>query len=249
MRRVTDALAAQHIPIVVIDPLGMGASSRPALADYSLTRQAARVTAVLDSLQIARVVVVAQGTSATIALHLAADRPSRIMAVVSLAGGLVDRQGTRGVRLALALAPALDNVVGRSIGRHKFVAAMRDQSSSDAWITDDVVRAYLEPYEHNLRGALRVLRAMNDAVEPVAIAERLSGVTAPVRLLVGDKASTHAPSAVQIAQLQRGLAHFTVDTIAGAGTMLQEERADAVVEAIRLSSSRVGISRTDVPGR
>jgi hypothetical protein len=31
--------------------------------------------------------------------------------------------------------------------------------------------------------------------------------------------------------------------------MLQEERADAVVEAIRLSSSRVGISRTDVPGR
>jgi pimeloyl-ACP methyl ester carboxylesterase len=233
MRRVTDALAAQHVPVMVIDPLGMGASARPASAEYSLTRQASRVGAVLDSLHVGRVVIVAQGTSATIALHLAADRPTRVASIVSLSGGLVDRQGTRGVRLALALAPVLDNVVGRSIGRRKFVAAMREQSSTDAWITDDVVHAYLEPYEQNLRGALRALRAMNDAVEPLAIAERLPTVTAHVRLLIGDKRSGHTPSEAQIAQLQRGLAHFSVDTVAGAGTMLQEERPDAVVQAIR----------------
>jgi pimeloyl-ACP methyl ester carboxylesterase len=233
MRHITDALAAEGIPTVVVDPLGMGTSSRPASADYSLTRQALRIGEILDTLHVGRTVVVAQGTSATVALRLAADQPSRVSAVLSIAGGPVDRQGTRGVRLALALAPVLDNALGRALGRRKFRASVREQSASDAWCTDAVMRAYLAPYEQDLRGSLRALGAMNDAVELVPIAERLTAVQAPVRLLVGSKRSANAPTDAQVVLMSQRLVHFRVDTVANAGTMLQEERPDAVVQAIR----------------
>lgn len=232
MRHVTAALAAEGVQAVVVDLLGMGASTRPARANYSLTGQAVRIGAVLDSLRIGRALIVGQGTSATVALHLAASQPERVAGVLSLAGGPVDAQGTRGVRMALALAPLLDNALGRALGRRKFRAGVREQSASDAWCTDSVMREYLRPYDTDLRGSLRALKAMSESVEPVAIAERLAGVRAHVRMLVGDKHSASAPTDAQIAVLSARLSHFRLDTVGRAGTMLQEERPDAVAAAI-----------------
>src|SRR6266702_8064751 len=44
---------------IVIEPLGIGSSSRPERADYSLTAQADRVAAAMDSLGLSHTVVVA----------------------------------------------------------------------------------------------------------------------------------------------------------------------------------------------
>jgi pimeloyl-ACP methyl ester carboxylesterase len=232
MRHVSAALCAHGLPVLVIDPLGMGRSSRPTDADYSLAAQARRIAAVLDSVGVARTLVVAHGTSATLALRLAAAAPERISGILSLAGGPIDRQETTGVRLALALAPLLDTPVGRAIGRRRFLAAIREQSAAPAWCTPDVAARYLAPIESDVRGTLRVLRAMQQAVEPSRIETELHRIRAPVRLLVGDHPTAHAPTAAQVALLQRQLAKLRVDTITGAGTMLHEERADAVVAAV-----------------
>ncbi len=232
MRHVTAALATEGVQTIVVDLLGMGASARPTRANYSLTGQASRIAAVLDSLHVARALLVGQGTSATVALHLAASQPARIAAVLSLSGGPVDAQGTRGVRMALALAPVLDNALGRAIGRRKFRSGVREQSAHDAWCTDSVMREYLRPYETDLRGSLRALKAMSESVEPVAIADRLPAVRADVRMLVGDKQSANSPTDAQIAMLAAKLPRFRLDTVARAGTMLQEERPDAVAAAI-----------------
>lgn len=232
MRHVTAQLAERGIATVVIDPLGMGRSSKPAHADYSLTRQANRIAAVLDTLRVGRVIMVAQGSSATMALHLAVDHPARVAGVISLAGGPVDRQGTRAVNLALTLAPLLETPVGRALGRRKFMAGVREQSASDAWCSRDVMRAYLEPFERDPRASLRALHAMSQATEPASIASRLPQVKAPVQLLVGDKRSSNMPSESQIGLFVRTLTRFRVDTVARAGTMLHEERPDAVVDAV-----------------
>ena len=90
---------------------------------------------------------------------------------------------------------------------------------------------YLAPFERDLRGSLRVLGAMSESVEPVPIASRLSSITAPVQLLVGDKVSPNSVSDAQVALMVSALASFRVDTVPRAGTMLHEERADAVVQA------------------
>jgi pimeloyl-ACP methyl ester carboxylesterase len=202
--------------------------------------QARRIEAVLDTLRVARALVVAQGTSATVALRLAAVSPERIVGVLSLAGGPIDRQETTGVRLALALAPLLDNPLGRAIGRRRFLAAVREQSASPAWCTPDIAARYLAPVEADLRGTFRTLRAMQAAVEPTRIETVLRQVRAPVHLLVGDHRTSHAPTAAQVTLLQHHLSAFTVDTVSGAGTMLHEERADAIVEAVLAMLARDG---------
>jgi pimeloyl-ACP methyl ester carboxylesterase len=243
MRHLTTELSARGIATVVIDPLGMGTSAKPAGADYSLSRQAVRIAAVLDTLMVDRVIIVAQGTSATMALHLAADHPDRVAGIVSLAGGPVDIQGTRAVKLALALAPLLDMPMGRTIGRRKFLAGVREQSASERWCSRDVMRAYLEPFERNVRASLQALHAMSQAAEPTPIATRLPYVLAPVQLLVGDKQSANMPTSSQIALLARSLPVFRVDTVAHSGTMLHEEQPDAVVHAVMQRVEADGIPR------
>jgi len=210
----------------------MGNSSKPASADYALSAQARRVGAVLDSLRIGSAVVVGQGTSATIALHLSADEPERVAGVVSLAGGPIDTQGTGAVRLALALGPLLDNPLGRALARRRFIAGASEQSASGAWCTREVARAYLAPFERNTHASLQALRAMSTAREATPIAGRLSHIAAPVHLLLGEAPSASMPTAMQIALLSRHIARLRVDTIADAGTMLHEERADAVANAV-----------------
>ena len=234
MRSVVRALQARGIEPYVIDPLGMGASTRPKGADYTLSAQAARIGRVLEKELPAgvSVIVAAQGTSATIAFHLAATDTARIRGVISIAGGPIDQQGTPGVRTALTFAALLDNPIGRGFAKRRFVSALREQSADDRWLTDEVVKQYVAPIEHDLRGLLRTLGAMQAAVEPFPIASRLARITVPVRLLVGNKPSASAPSAAQVLILQRYVPQFALDTLRPGGTMLHEERAADVARAI-----------------
>jgi len=234
MRSVVRELQARGIEPFVVDPLGMGASTRPRGADYTLSAQAARIDRVLEQELPAgvSVIVAAQGTSATIAWHLAATDTARVRGVVSIAGGPIDKQGTPGVRTALTFAALLDNPIGRSFAKRRFVSALRDQSADDRWLTTAVVKQYVAPIENDLRGLLRTLGAMQAAVEPVPIASRLARITVPVRLLVGDKPSASAPTVAQVSLLHTQLKRFTIDTLRPGGTMLHEERAADVARAI-----------------
>ncbi|QJR35730.1 alpha/beta fold hydrolase [Gemmatimonas groenlandica] len=234
MRSVVRELQARGIQPFVVDPLGMGASTRSKGADYTLSAQAVRIAKVLESELPAgvSVIVAAQGTSATIAFHLAATDTARVRGVVSIAGGPIDKQGTSGVRTALTFAALLDNPIGRGFAKRRFVSALRDQSADDRWLTNEVVKQYVAPIENDLRGLLRTLGAMQASVEQFPIESRLTRITVPVRLLVGDKPSASAPSAAQVTLLQAHVKRFAVDTLRPGGTMLHEERAADVARAI-----------------
>jgi pimeloyl-ACP methyl ester carboxylesterase len=151
---------------------------------------------------------------------------------VSIAGGPVDQQGTKMMKLALALAPVLDNRLGRALARRRFIASMKTQSANASWMTDSVVQAYVVPLEQDLRGVFRSLRAMAGAREPTTIATRLPLINAPVRLLLGDTPTPSSPTQVQIEMLRRSVRIFAVDTIRHAGTMMHEEQPGAVVDII-----------------
>ena len=109
---------------------------------------------------------------------------------------------------------------------------MREESADAAWVTREVMKQYMEPFEGDLRGMLGALRAMQSAVEPVLIADRLRAIQAPVHLLIGDKPSGAAPTAAQIILLRERLSSFRLDTIARSGIMLQEEQPDAVISEV-----------------
>src|SRR3990172_4074926 len=57
-RQVVSLLVATGHRVIVIEPLGVGRSGRPARADYSLSAQATRVAAALDSLAVSGAVLV-----------------------------------------------------------------------------------------------------------------------------------------------------------------------------------------------
>ncbi len=232
MRHLTAALTAAGHPVLVIDPLGMGASDRPPDADYSLQSQALRVLAVLDSLKLSRVRIAAHGTSATIALHAAAQAPDRFMHVVSIAGGPVSSQKTDGVQAALRIARLLDTPVGRHLARRKFAAQFRQRSASHDWLTDRVLSEYLAPLSTDLRGTLRGLQRMGDAADTVHLASMLESVQAPVTLLTGAVSTPGLPTSEQQLLLRNHVQTLRVLVVHGAGSMLHEEKPGEVVRAI-----------------
>ena len=63
-RKLVPLLTDEQYRTVVVEPLAVGSSSRPERADYSLTAQADRIAAVLDSLRIQDAVIVAHSLGA-----------------------------------------------------------------------------------------------------------------------------------------------------------------------------------------
>src|SRR3989442_4273799 len=86
-RSVLSRLVDAGYRTIVIEPLGIGTSSRPEHADYSLTAQAVRVAAALDRLGVSDAIVVAHSVGAAIAYRLAYRRPDLVRGLVSLDRG------------------------------------------------------------------------------------------------------------------------------------------------------------------
>jgi pimeloyl-ACP methyl ester carboxylesterase len=120
--RVAGVLAAVPSPAVMPTPL-------PRLERMVVVAPAetlaVMVPAELDRLGWTQVIVAGQGTSVTIALHLAAQSPSHVRGVVSMAGGPVSTQRTGGISTVLRFARLFDNPVGRATARRRFAKELR----------------------------------------------------------------------------------------------------------------------------
>jgi haloalkane dehalogenase len=75
-------LAASGRRAITVDFLGFGASDKPEGARYSFAQQRGDVEAVLDALELDRVVLVGHDAGGPAALNLALDHPDRIASVV-----------------------------------------------------------------------------------------------------------------------------------------------------------------------
>lgn len=232
-RRVAPLLAQAGYRAVVIEPLGVGSSSRPPAADYSLTAQADRIGATLDRLGLKSVIVVAHSVGASMALRLAYRRPDLVSAVVSLDGGPAESAATPSFRRALRFAPLL-KLFG---GRRRVEGAVRQQmiaaSADPSWVTDEVVRGYTAGATRNLDATIDALRRMAAGREPERLADHLRDVACPVLLLVGGAPHASGIGIGESELLRRELRAFRADTVAGAGHFLHEEQPAAVVEALQ----------------
>ena len=85
-RKVIEPIAAAGHRVVVVEPLGVGASARPRHADYSLEAQARRVGAVLDTLHM---------TDATFVAHSVGGSVPRRSAPPAARSGSRSRRRTR----------------------------------------------------------------------------------------------------------------------------------------------------------
>jgi pimeloyl-ACP methyl ester carboxylesterase len=231
-RKVTPALNAAGYRTLVIEPLGIGSSSRPEKGDYSLTAQARRIGTVLDSLGVPRALVVAHSNGGSIALRLALHRPGLVEGVLSIEGGPTESAVTPSFRSALRFAPWIKLFGGVKLIRWKIHHVLLDSSGDKSWVTDDVVTGYTAPAAVNLTATLKAYLAMAASPEPERLAPRLGEIQCPVLLLVGGTPHDGDVGAKEVVLLQRTLPNFSVDSVPGAGHFLQEERPDVVVDRI-----------------
>lgn len=230
-RKIVGPLREAGYRVAVIEPLGIGGSSRPRTADYSLTAQADRVDAVLRALDAGPAVVVAHSVGASIAMRLAYRHPERVAAIVSLDGGPAEAAGTRGFRRAMRFAPLL-RLFGAGRLRGHVRSTLTSRSADPAWVTDEVVEGYMAGPSRDLGATLRAYGRMANAPEPEPLAPHLPSIRCPVRLVIGTATREGGISDAEVEQLRRSLPSFAVDAVPDAGHFVFEEKPLAVVAAV-----------------
>jgi len=237
-RKVVPLLAADGFRPIVIEPLGTGYSSRPETADYSLTAQSHRVAAVLDSLHVGPVLVLAHSLGGSIAFRLAVERPDLVRGIITLEGGPTEEATTPGFRSALRYLPWVKLFGGISLIRRKIRGMLLASSGDRSWVTDGVVLGYTLGEARNFNATLKAFLAMSRAREPQRLEPHLGQIACPVSLLIGTARHDGDVNPKEVVLLSHALRSFAVDSEAGAGHYLQEERPAAVVAAVERLAKR-----------
>ena len=238
-RTLVPLLTERGYRAIVIEPLGIGRSARPPRADYSLTAQANRLAAVLDTLRVRQALVVAHSVGGSEAFRLAYLRPDLVKALISLEGGPSETAATPAFKRAMRFAPWIKLLGGVRLIRWKIRSILVASSGDASWVTDDVVKGYTAPAAHNLDATLKAFLAMAAVREPERLQPHLGEIHCPVRLMVGGARHDGDVSAEEVVLLERTLPHFTLDSVPGAGHFLYEERPDAVLAALLQTTAPV----------
>ena len=246
-RKIVPPLNEAGYRTIVIEPLGVGASSRPEHADYSLLAQAERIARVLDALDVDSALFVAHALGAAMGLRLAYLRPDLVRGLVALDGGPSEAAVTPSFRRTIRLFPWVKLMGGVKLIRKKTRENLVASSADTTWVTDEVIAEYTAGTARDLDGTLKAYVAMAGAKERDRLAPHLGEVRCPVRLVVG--AAPHGGNVKDpdIALLQQNLHVFAIDSIPGAGHYLHEERPDVVVDAVvrlqaAVSGQRAGVN-------
>ncbi|HVH67324.1 MAG TPA: alpha/beta hydrolase [Gemmatimonadales bacterium] len=237
-RKLTTLLAVSGYRAIVIEPLGVGSSARPEKANYSLTAQADRIAAVLDSLHVADAWLIAHSIGGSEAFRLAYRRPGLVRGLVSIEGGPTEKAITPAFKRALRFAPWIKLLGGIRLIRRKIKGMLIDSSGDPSWVTDSVVEGYTAGATRNLDATLKAYIAMANAREPERLAPHLTDVGCPVRLLLGATHHDGDVSPKEVELLRRTVPRFALDSVPGVGHFIQEERPDVVLAAVaRLRAS------------
>lgn len=237
-RRLIPLLNDAGFQTVVIEPLGVGRSGRPAGSDYSLTAQSDRIAAAMRDLGTGPGILLAHGIGASKAYRLAVRHPELVAGIVSLDGGPAETAATPGLGSAMKFAPLARLLAGDDAIRDRLKEQLARASGDDSWITDEVVRNYTAGITRDFGAATAAFQAMAASVEPEALGPRLADIHAPVELLLGGALHDYAVPRAEIEQLRR-LPALQVVVVPGAGHYLQEERPDAVLMAVRRLYRRI----------
>jgi pimeloyl-ACP methyl ester carboxylesterase len=168
----------------------------------------------------------------SVALRLALERPAQVRDLVSIEGGVAESAGTPGLRRALSLAGFLGHIGLQRLVIGKMAAKFRASSGDPSWITDEVMAGYLAPLKGDYHGVIAAYKAMASATEPQALEPRLPHLHCPVVLLVGGAPHDGAVGDNEIAVMHARVPAFTLVAVPGAGHWIQEERPQAVIEAV-----------------
>ncbi|MDZ4803503.1 MAG: alpha/beta hydrolase [Candidatus Eisenbacteria bacterium] len=245
-RHVTPLLVDAGFQAIVIEPLGIGCSNRPKLADYTLTAQAARLAVVIERLELSPAVVISHGIGSSMALRLALLHPGMVRGIVSIEGGPSETAASPTLGSIMKFAPLLKLVAGEGAIRGKVRSLFEKASGDRSWITEEVIRAYSDPLVADFGSAAASFRAMSNSTEPESLGPNLGRIKVPVDLILGGAPHEHGVPPMELATLRKSLPDFLSVAVPGSGHYIHEEQPAAVLIAVRRVLRRAG--RVSRPG-
>jgi len=244
-RKLVPLLTGAGYRTIIVEPLGIGSSSRPEHADYSLGAQTERVAAVLDSLRVQDAFVVGHSMGGAIAFRLAFRHPALVRALISIESGPTEAAATPAFRRAMRFAPWIKIFGGIRLIRRLIRRNLISSSGDTTWITDSVVTGYTAGAAAHLDATLKAFLGMAAARERYKLEPHLAEIRCPVRLVVGGARHDGDVGAAEVVLL-RGRVHvFALDSVPGVGHYPQEERPQSVLDAV----ARARVSTAGAPRR
>lgn len=231
-RKILPGLDSAGIRTVIIEPLGVGMSSRPDKADYSHTAQAARIGAVMDSLHLSHVTMMGHAVGTAMALRLVTSRPDKVDRLLLVEGVALESAAVPGVQQALKFSFLVKLFAGKGRIKKELKKGLMSTSGDTTWVTDEVIENYAAGPAGDMGQVMRALKGMQRAVEPDSLRPKLNSVAIPVRLLVGGAAHTGGVGEGRIRTGQARIKDFQYKTIFGAGLHIHEEQPDVLVKYI-----------------
>jgi pimeloyl-ACP methyl ester carboxylesterase len=231
-RRIMGEVSQLGYHVVAVEPLGLGESSRPKKADYSLSAQAGRIAQVLDTLGVKNAVILAHSLGAALAFRLAYQRPDLVSGILSIDGGPEESAAPAGLKRAMRWAGILKIFVGRGRIRSEVRKELLDASRDSSWLTTEVLDGYTDGPTRDVGATIDAFRGMVRAVEPEPLRDRLWEIRVPVRLLIGASPHNTGVDTAGTDLMRRVLPDFAVDSVAGSGQLVHEEQPEVVVNAV-----------------
>jgi pimeloyl-ACP methyl ester carboxylesterase len=233
-RKILPGLESAGVRTVIIEPLGVGWSSRPDKADYSHTAQAARIAAIMDTLNLSHVTMMGHAVGTAMALRVVTSRPELVDRLLLVEGVALESAAVPGVQQALKFSFLVKIFAGRGRIKKELKKGLMATSGDTTWVTDSVIAHYADGPAGDMGQVMRALKGMQRAVEPDSLRPKLNGIQIPVRLLVGGAAHTGGVGEGRIRTGERRIPDFKMQTIFGAGLHIHEEQPDEVVKYLLL---------------
>jgi pimeloyl-ACP methyl ester carboxylesterase len=246
----SDAFAAlaTRFDVLLVEQPGFGYSDAGPGFDYRWDAHLAALRDVIDTLQVHDALGIGHCVAGTQLLAIDAAEPGRLRAVVLAETFPAARYRDTGTGLLmhrLARIPGVGEVLSRAGGaggaRRVARYLLRTLAADPAWVSDDVLDAYLAPIVagHNRGGGLAHVRRWNGAVaEPV---ERSSRLPAAYLFGAGGHLARHLPERERYAaECGRSVA---VLPDAGHFLFAEQHEAFAVASAELLGALEAGCDR------
>jgi len=240
-RDLVPMLTATGYRTIVIEPLGIGLSARPEHANYSLSAQADRIAAVLDTLGVKNAILVGHSAGGAEAFRLAYRRPDLVGTIVTIEGGPSESASTQTFKKAMRYAPWIKILGGVRLIRWKIHQMLVASSGDPSWVTDAVVDGYTATAARDLDGTLKVYLAVAASHEPYRIQPHVGEIGCPVLLMIGGAPHEGHVGPEEVSLLQHTLPRFTIDSVSGAGHFIYEEQPRRVVAAVQRAAAAAGL--------
>lgn len=224
-RNQLDVLAAHGYRAIAFDRPGAGLTDKPANVNYSHASQADFIAALLDTLNIPAVVLVAHSSGANVLAHFALRHANRIDRLVIVDGAIVGQSGPPSFIGRLMAFPPLSRwmQIGLRLffNQKRLANSLRSMYADPASATHETIAAYWRAFQ--TRGwDVGFIGITRDGTHNKLSDTQMKSITAPTLLLWGER-DTWTPMAQgeRLRSLLPNVVTFAV--IPGAGHQPMEE--------------------------